>query len=71
MKKTEKNNSVQYQNDTFDNNVLANGFLYKIGDFTIIYDEESNELKINTSHASKHLKVRPKADNSIEVAACR
>ena len=38
---------------------------------TILFDEDSHELKINTSHASKHLKVRPKADNSIEVAACR
>ena len=56
---------------TCDNNVLAAGFLYMIGDFTILYDEDSRELKINTSHACKHLKVRPKADNSIEVAACR
>ena len=56
---------------TCDNNVLVDGFLYMIGDFTILYDEDSHELKINTSHASKHLKVRPKADNSIEVAACR
>ena len=56
---------------TCDNNVLVAGFLYMIGDFTILYDEDSRELKINTSHASKHLKVRPKADNSIEVAACR
>lgn len=68
---TQNNNSVQDQNATCDNNMLAAGFLYTIGDFTILFDEDSHELKINTSHASKHLKVRPKADNSIEVSACR
>jgi hypothetical protein len=63
--------SKKHETPTDANNVLAAGFLYTIGDFTILFDEDSHELKINTSHASKHLKVRPKADNSIEVAACR
>jgi hypothetical protein len=63
--------SKKHETRTDANNVLAAGFLYTIGDFTILFDEDSHELKINTSHASKHLKVRPKADNSIEVAACR
>jgi hypothetical protein len=63
--------SKKHKTPTYANNVLAAGFLYTIGDFTILFDEDSHELKINTSHASKHLKVRPKADNSIEVAACR
>jgi hypothetical protein len=63
--------SKKHETRTDANNVLAAGFLYTIGDFTILFDEDSHELKINTSHASKHLKVRPKADNSIEVASCR
>lgn len=65
------NDNLKHKTPTDANNVLAAGFLYMIGDFTILFDEDSHELKINTSHASKHLKVRPKADNSIEVAACR
>jgi hypothetical protein len=63
--------SKKHDTPTDANNVLAEGFLYMIGDFTILFDEDSHELKINTSHASKHLKVRPKADNSIEVSAYR
>ena len=63
--------NLKKETPTDANNVLVAGFLYMIGDFTILFDEDSHELKINTSHASKHLKVRPKADNSIDVSACR
>ena len=67
--KTKTNN--QEETDNNDKMLLLTDFLYHVGDFTILFDEDSNKLKINTSHGSKHLKIRPKADNSIEVSACR
>lgn len=52
-------------------NDLEPDFIYRIGDFTILFNEDSHELEISTSHASKHLKIRPKTDNRIIVSAYR
>lgn len=51
--------------------MLASGVMYKIGDFSIVLNEDTNELKIITHHSSKHLAIRPKADNSVGITACR
>jgi hypothetical protein len=51
--------------------ILQAGTMHILGDFSVILDEETGLLKITTLHPSKHLKIRPKADNSIEITACR
>lgn len=51
--------------------VLPAGFIVKSGDFSILFDEETGELKITTHSSRKHIKIRPKADNSIVISACR
>lgn len=50
---------------------LSAGIMYKVGEFSVILDEDTNDLKIITTHPSKHLAIRPKADNSVEITACR
>lgn len=51
--------------------MLSAGMMYKLGDFSVMLDEDTNELKITTLHPSKHLQIRPKTDNSIVVKSCR
>jgi len=51
--------------------LLMAGVMYKMGDFSVMLNEETGELKITTLHPSKHLEIRPKTDNSIEIKSCR
>lgn len=51
--------------------MLAAGVMYKIGDFSVMLDEDTNQLKVTTLHPSKHLEIRPKTDNSVEIKSCR
>jgi hypothetical protein len=51
--------------------MLAAGVMYKIGEFSVMLAEDTNQLKVTTLHPSKHLEIRPKTDNSVEIKSCR
>ena len=51
--------------------MLAAGVMYKIGEFSVMLDEDTKQLKVTTLHPSKHLEMRPKTDNSVEIKSCR
>ena len=51
--------------------ILQSGIMYILGDFSVMLDEDTSELKITTLHPSKHLQIRPKTDNSIQIKSCR
>jgi len=68
-----KDKQPQADNDTSHlvRQELKADFMYVLGDFSVMLDEDTKALKITTLHPSKHLEIRPKTDNSIQIKSCR
>jgi hypothetical protein len=65
--KNKQQNTGAMQYDT----VLAAGYSYKIGQFTVMLDEDTNELKVIVHQNRNRLTIKPNSDNSCTLVACR
>mgnify|MGYP003407981036 FL=1 len=63
--------SKKHITPTDENNVLAAGYSFTIGDFQIYLDEDSKELKVIVHKNKLRMTIKPNSDNSCTVVACR
>jgi hypothetical protein len=64
------NTQITSENMPVLNNVLSAGFLFKIGDFNLVLDEENGDLKISVNNQRSRLMIKPNSDNSCTLLAC-
>lgn len=50
---------------------LAEGFSHNIGQFNLLVDEETGELRILLNTTNTHIRVEPKTNNHVVIHACR
>jgi len=63
--------SKKHITPTDANNVLAAGYSFKLGDFQLVLDEDTGELKVIVHKNKLRLTIKPNSDNSCTLVACR
>ncbi len=63
--------SKQHITPTDENNVLAAGYSFKLGDFQLWLDEDSGELKVIVHQTKYRMTIKPNSNNSCTLVACR
>ena len=64
-------NSKNHNTPTDANNVLAAGYSWKLGDFQLLLDEDTGELKVIVHQTKYRMIIKPNSDNSCTLVACR
>lgn len=63
--------SKKHITPTDANNVLAAGYSWKLGDFQLLLDEDTGELKVIVHQNKYRMTIKPNSDNSCTVVASR
>lgn len=63
--------SKKHITPTDENNVLAAGYSWKLGDFQLWLDEDTGELKVIVHQNKYRMTIKPNTDNSCTLVACR
>lgn len=71
MAKQTLEDSKKHITPTDENNVLAAGYSWKLGDFQLWLDEDTGELKVIVHHNKYRMTIKPNSDNSCTLVACR
>ena len=62
---------IKHSIPTEENNALAPGYSWKLGDFQLWLDEDTGELNVMVHQNKYRITIKPNSDNSCTLVACR